>query len=253
MTIRHGKDAATAEATAVATAYAGLRRDIIAGIRRPGERMRIERVRLLYEVGPTPMREALQRLTAEGLVVAHGGRGFQVAPLSAAEFVDLNVARTEVELAALRLSLAHGDERWEANVVAAGYLLERADRLLAGNDSAAAIDRWEEANRAFHTALVAACPSRTLLEVRAAINDKCERYRRATLLQVGARRDIHDEHRSIMQSVLDRDLPVACERLRTHFQNTVSQLQEWLADEAIRPARRSRARPPAAAIAASTR
>ena len=63
------------------TAYARLRNDIIIGARAPGERLRIEKLKAIYAIGPTPLREAMQKLAQDGLVVSEGNRGFTVAPL----------------------------------------------------------------------------------------------------------------------------------------------------------------------------
>ena len=78
-----------------------LRHDIIHGTRAPEERLRIEKLKMIYAIGPTPLREALQMLVAEGLVLTEGNRGFTVAPLDYDEFLDLNIARTAIERAAL--------------------------------------------------------------------------------------------------------------------------------------------------------
>ena len=83
--------------TLAQAAYRALRIDIIRGIRPPGERLRIEKLRTLYAVGPTPLREALQMLATDGLVLAEGNRGFTVAPLDNTEIEDLNIARTAIE------------------------------------------------------------------------------------------------------------------------------------------------------------
>ena len=78
-------------------AYRQLRVDIIRGIRAPEERLRLEMLKTVYGIGPTPLREALQKLSADGLIIFEGNRGFMVAPLSVEEFEDLNTARTALE------------------------------------------------------------------------------------------------------------------------------------------------------------
>ena len=148
--------------TLTETAYRRLRHDIIAGIRRPGERLRLERLRGIYDIGPTPMREALQKLSVDGLVLSEGNRGFTVAPLDPREFEDLNVARTAIEKEALRLSISRGGADWEARVVAAAYLMAKWDAKL-GKGAGAVPDAWERANAEFHLALVSACGSNWLL------------------------------------------------------------------------------------------
>lgn len=203
-------------------AYRAIRNDIIRGVRPPGERLRIEKLKQIYEIGPTPIREALQRLNAEGLVLSEGNRGFTVAPLDPAEFHDLNVARTEVEIAALKRSLNLGDGAWEARVVAASYIMKKEDALLAAQASVP--DSWERANAAFHAAMVDACGSRWLLRTRDTLQDLCERYRRASVRRYRGERDLAGEHAAITEAVLARDVERACELTRRHFELTAKSL-----------------------------
>ena len=147
------------------TAYAMIHQDIISGVRPPEERLRIERLSRLYGIGPTPLREALQRLAADGLVIATGNRGFSVAPLEPEEFADLNTARTVLEEQMLRMAIAKGDSVWESRVVAAAYRLAKVDTRLRTGDADLMAD-WEAANREFHLTTVAACGSKWLLHVR---------------------------------------------------------------------------------------
>ncbi len=204
-------------------AYRALRRDILRGVRQPGERLRIERLRGLYGIGPTPLREALQKLGAEQLVTVEGNRGFTVAPLDFADFDDLNTARSAVESAALRLSLTHGRDAWEAGVVAAAYLLRKEDRALHAS-SAGVPDAWEAANRAFHAATVAACGSTWLLRVREGLHDQSERYRRASVYQRQGSRDLAREHAEIAEAVLAREIARACRLVDDHFALTATSL-----------------------------
>lgn len=208
--------------TLAQTAYRTIRRDIISGVRPPGERLQIERLKQIYDIGPTPLREALQKLSVEQLVLFEGNRGFSVAPLDAAEFHDLNIARTEVETAALRRSLSLGDGAWEARVVAASYTMKKADAALPGRDDVP--DAWERANAAFHTAMVDACGSHWLLRTRSMLQDLCERYRRASVRDKSVGRDLAAEHAAIADAVLDRDADRACELTARHFQLTAVNL-----------------------------
>ncbi|PQO24899.1 GntR family transcriptional regulator [Rhodobacteraceae bacterium WD3A24] len=212
-------------ATLTEAAYEALRIDIIRGARAPGERLRIERLKQLYEVGPTPLREALQRLSADGLVVANGNRGFSVVTLDIAEFDDINIARTAVETEALRLSIANGDDAWEAGIVSAAYRMEKADAELAASGSET-LDRWEETNDAFHHAMVAACGSNWLLRIRKNLHDQCERYRRASVYLRRGDRNLRSEHKAIAEAVLARDTERACALTQAHYARTASNLAE---------------------------
>ncbi len=204
-------------------AYRVLRRDIIHGGRPPGERLRIERLKALYAIGPTPLREALQKLSQDGLVVSEGNRGFAVAPLDPAEFADLNTARTALEKGAIRLSLARGDDAWEARVVAASYLMRKEDTGLARSEGEVS-ESWIRANAEFHLAIVSACGSRWLLKVRAGLMDLCERHRLAAVGRGRGARDLAAEHAAIAEAALARDADRAGALTEAHFARTADAL-----------------------------
>lgn len=211
--------------TLAQAAYRALRIDIIRGVRQPGERLRIEKLKTIYRTGPTPLREALQKLSADRLVFNEGNRGFTVAPLDPAEFADVNTARIAVEKEALRLSIDKGGDEWEAGIVAVSYIMRKEDEaLLAARDHVP--DSWERANTAFHSAMVAACGSRWLLKIRADLHDLCERYRRASVYHKLGSRDLHAEHQGIAEAVLARDADRACALTEQHFNLTAASLAE---------------------------
>lgn len=214
--------------TLAEAAYAALRADIISGALPGGARLRIERLSARYGVGPTPLREALQRLCAVGLALAQGNRGFAVAPLRIEEFHDLTTARIAVEKEALRLSLARGGEDWQADVAAAAWRLARRDAALKTGD-ATAFEAWEAANAAFHAATVAACGSTWLLRVRAQLSEQGERYRRASVALPNAHRDLAAEHAAIAAAVLERDVEGVCALIERHFGETARLLEAEMA------------------------
>ena len=206
-----------------------LRRDIISGAHRPGEKLRIEHLKKYYSIGPTPLREALQRLSADGLVIAIGNRGFTVAPLDAEELRDLNIARTALEIQAVRLSIENGDADWEAAVVGAAYRLSKSDALLKtkGDD---VLDDWVRANEAFHLATVTACDSQWLLRMRDTLNAQYERYRRASVTVQRQDRELAKEHQGILDAVTARDADRACRLVGEHFNVTTGTLIGELSD-----------------------
>ena len=218
------------ESTAVETVYASIKGDILAGRRHPGEKLRIERMRGIYGVGPTPLRETLQRLTAEGLVVAHSGRGFSGLPeLSLGEFIDLNMARIEVELAALRagdsgMVMSTGNRGlWRMPIACSGLTMRW--RMVRRS-------RWRIGSRPtgnFTRRWFSACPSATLLQMRDDLNDKCARYRRAALSRSYASRDLGGEHKAIAEAVLGHDVEAGCALLRQHYDRTLDLLKESFA------------------------
>ena len=170
-------------------------------------------------MGASTIREALSLLSADALVVVEGQRGFRVSELSADDLEDLSNARLLLESHALRQSIAHGDDDWEAGVVAAYHRLSRAtQRLRDGVDGA--FDEWETRNREFHEALVSRCNSSWILSMLETLNRHSERYRRAALA-ANTPRDVQGEHTALMDAALARDADRAVAILGEHVMTTV--------------------------------
>lgn len=70
-------------ATLASQTYERLRQDIVGAHFAPGQKLGTRQLSERYEVGLAPLREALTRLSREGLVVQHDRRGFAVPNLAA--------------------------------------------------------------------------------------------------------------------------------------------------------------------------
>jgi DNA-binding GntR family transcriptional regulator len=213
------------DSTFVEAAYRRLRRDIVTGVRGPGEHLGVEYLKSIYSLGIGPMREALQRLTVDGLVVQKSQKGFAVAPLTLEELRDVTEARICVEVHALAGSMKLGDDHWEALVVGLAYRHEKYDRrVMAGEDC---LEEWENSNRAFHNALGSACRSKWILRMRDLLFDQHERYRRASITLRHPGRDFVQEHMDIREAALARDIPRASELLQRHIELTARGFELW--------------------------
>jgi DNA-binding GntR family transcriptional regulator len=200
-------------------AYERIRSDLLACRLKPGERLRINDLCSALDVSLSAVREALSRLSAEGLVVAEPQRGFRVAPISGAELRDMTAVRIEIEAKCLARAITAGDIAWEERVVAAHHRLVRTPEREAG-DADRLSDDWSDAHAGFHRALVAACDSPILLELREILYARSERYRRLSVPLSRNTRVIKREHEDIMQAVLARDSDRAVALLETHLQLT---------------------------------
>ena len=212
-------------------AYTLLRRDILEGRLAGGERLKMQSLRQRYELGATPLREALSRLSSEGLAVLEQQRGFRVAPIGLADLEDLSDMRLMLEVEAMRRAVARGDDHWEGAIVSAFHKLGRLEAQ-AAQGVVPDPDVWEARNREFHDALVAAAGSPWLLRTRGLLYDLHERYRRLSRARFGAgsRWDVHEEHRAIMQAVIDRDADGAAVLLQEHIGKTVDVIRAHLAE-----------------------
>ncbi|MDE3078502.1 MAG: GntR family transcriptional regulator [Paracoccaceae bacterium] len=199
-------------------AHAQIRHDIIFGHLKPGEKLRLDQMRSRYGVSVSTLRETLNRLAAEGFVLAEGQRGFEVAPVSAENLHDIATLRTLLECHALALSFAAGGIDWEAGLVAAHHKLHQMElRMMAGDHSVK--EEWKRYDWEFHRALIAACGSRELVAVHSSVFDKYLRYQMRVLTfrgETAAR-----EHRELLAAAMDRDAARAQEILRAHIDGGV--------------------------------
>lgn len=200
-------------------AYRRIKKDILFGDLAPGLRLKLGDLKEGYGVSISTLRELLNRLTSEGLVVAEGARGFEVAPISADNLKELANLRQLLECHALQQSFALGDMDWEGRVVAAHHKLATMEsRILTGDRSGLEILKqydWE-----FHYALLSACGSPVLLDAHAAVFDKYLRY---LMIAVIFRGEIAaQEHRQLLDCALNRDAPSAKGILVKHIQDCVT-------------------------------
>src|SRR5262245_53849803 len=109
-------------------AYRRIRSDIIFAKLRPGQKLRLEALKEEYGVSVSTLREILSRLSSEGLVLAEGRRGFEVADVSAEDLKGLAGLRLLLECHAMEQSFANGDMEWEGRVVSAHHKLAATER-----------------------------------------------------------------------------------------------------------------------------
>ncbi|RBP02876.1 GntR family transcriptional regulator [Roseiarcus fermentans] len=200
--------------------FDALRADILACRILPGSKLRINDIAATSEVSLGAVREALSRLGAEDLVIAESQKGYRVAPLSVEDLQDLTEARVEIEGAALARSIARGDLDWETNLVAAWHRLSRISER-EEDDRGLPTDQWALAHGAFHEALVKACGSAKLLQIRSQLYQQTERYRRYSGV-VDRDRDVAGEHRRIFDAAIARDGAEAAKAISEHLRATAA-------------------------------
>lgn len=205
-----------------------IRTDILEGVLAPGQPLRMAALQSDYDVGNTPLREALFHLASEGLVELNSRRGFRVAPMSVEELVEITEVRKWLERLALRESLAHGDANWEARVLSAFHVMSRVSQTEAN---------WDGLNRAFHEAIVSECRLSILHKFRRHLYDLTSRYRKMAWRIADtpdAELDLA-EHRQILDAVLKRDFDKSAALLDRHFDSLVHIILRILAPASKAP------------------
>jgi DNA-binding GntR family transcriptional regulator len=213
-------DAHKPTGTLASSVYQQLRTDILKGRFEPGSKLRLQHLARQYSVGNSPLREALNRLSSNGLVTREENRGFRVSTASIAELEELIRTRCMLEKTALSESIKHGDAAWEERVVIAFHRLSRLEEG-AEKQRHHRTAEWETAHSDYHVALLSACGSNILLDFCRRLHEQTLRYR--SLVEVVEYRDIHEcsEHRKIQEAVLDRDTDRAIDMLHAHYSVTL--------------------------------
>lgn len=202
-------------------AYLKLRSDIITGRIPPGERLKIDTLKVGLDTGASPVREALSLLTSDQLVERLDQRGFRVAKTSRAQFQEILNLRCNLEDLALRDSLAHSDRAWEEELVLAHHHMTQASR---GD-----LEVFEAQHKHFHMALLGACQSPILLRFCGQLYDLNVRYRYLAGKSKGyGRRDVQAEHRAILDAAVIRDVEKVCSSLMNHYLKTGAFLAELI-------------------------
>ena len=214
----HAMNGATS-ANLTQSAYAGLRADLLACRILPGKKLKIQDLCDRFSVSLGAIREALSRLTSEGLVTAEPQRGFRAAPISAADLADLTMVRVEIDTLCLKRAIARGDVDWEARLIAAAHSLARTPER-EPEDQARTNEEWAAAHASFHFALIDGCGSPWLIQLHTQLYAQSERYRRLSVPFAGRRRNVNKEHNAIVKAALARDTETAVSLLAAHFERT---------------------------------
>lgn len=223
-----------------------MRRDILAGRLKPGQRLMFPDLCERYGASVGVTREALTWLAEQGLVRAQAHQGRIVTPLSRDDLQDLATARVTVEPLVLRSSIANRDLEWEARVVASHHVMVGTFRRMNDPEAQRDIERdemddlWAAAHAAFHEALFSACQNRRLIGITRSLAEEAALYRRwsDTLAEP---RDIMAEHNGLLEAALAGDTELAAERLREHIMRTASALIIYAGDDSERTVKKEKA------------
>jgi GntR family transcriptional regulator, carbon starvation induced regulator len=220
-------DTQTGGETLHARVLAQIRVDIVKCRLMPNERLTLEALRDQYQAGFSPLREALMRLAAEGLVQLTQNKGFRVAAVSRHSLFDLMQSRIDIESIVLRRSIENGGVDWEADLLAAFHRLSKQSKLARGQADTISSE-WSKMHRAFHRALIAACNSQIMLSICESLFEKAERYMALAILSKLAPRNDLAEHEQIMRAVLARNVSRAVTLNREHIERTFNKVAKSL-------------------------
>lgn len=192
--------------------YTQLRHDISQGVYPPGP-IHLKPIAERFSVSVVPVREALRRLEAEGLVSFDGKRRIVINALNEKELDEIFAMRGELESLALRRAAPRlaGDE---ARLAKLEELIEQMD------DQEGDPGKWRDINREFHALLYEAAEMPRLWSVVSSLWVASEPYLRVYVTAVDSLRSAQDQHREILRHVRAGDADHAELILRDHLADT---------------------------------
>ena len=203
--------------TRASTAYYKIKEDILIGKLQPGHKLRLETLKAHYIVGNSPLREALNRLLSNGMVVREENKGFRVSEVSIDEFKDIIKNRCWFEEIALRESIKNANNEYDEEIVLAVHRLSRANK----ND----INAYEKLRRDFHASILSTCNSNLLILHCQQLYEQTLRYQ--NLLPTTDHEIEIENYKSILDSILSRNEQKALDTLLS----TYKQLNQKLISE----------------------
>ncbi|OIQ70143.1 HTH-type transcriptional regulator McbR [mine drainage metagenome] len=214
-----------------------LRAEILSGALAPGDKLNLDRLRERLDISLAPVREAMTRLAADGLVEVEDQRGYRVAPISRANLDEVTRLRCELEPLALAQAITHATLDWEAAILSALHRLSRTPRTPNA-------EAWETAHTEFHLTLIGGCGMPLLIGFCTKLRLLNDRYRRLSFA-LAPESDIAGEHQAIAEAAVARDAPKACDLLARHITRTGTRLSDALAARLADPSRTARNGEPA--------
>lgn len=196
-----------------------LRDRILAGQYAPGSPLLQDTIAAEFGVSKIPVREALVQLQGEGLVDIFAHRGFQVRPISAAEFSEVFQLRLEIEPAAVAAGARKASPHDRA---AARTALDRLNESLAAGDLA----NSGNLNRAFHLALIVPRRQPVTTEILSRLHTLSQRYVQMHLSPRGRVKRAIREHAALYQAWANGKLREASALTLAHIESTRKDLAE---------------------------
>ncbi len=197
--------------------YIQLRKAILSGPIRPGTVLVQEQLAEQLGISRTPVRDALDRLASEGLVIRSPGGRIHVAPFSIEELQDKYMVRRALEVLALRLAAPN----------LAGAPLARLKALVDSMRQDIADGNAQlvaQGGTAFHDTIFAACGNTYLRQLLTSLNESIRRYRHAAIDIPGRAAETLREHHRIYECLAAGDIAAAQDAMEEHIARSQQRL-----------------------------
>lgn len=224
-----GSELAIARRSLPDAIYLVLRDEILSGTHPPGDALRQEPLAKRFDVSRIPIREALNRLQADGLVQLRPRRGYVVASLDLEEIKEIFELRMVLEEHIGRIATMRRNEKDVRDV---RRIVEAMEQVKINHQDD--VVSWSKLNRKFHTRLCEASGRRHFYNVTNAFRDMVERYIRMELTMTGDLGEAQREHREIVDAFAQGDAKLVGQLSAQHCEHTAKRLISALEAREIR-------------------
>jgi DNA-binding GntR family transcriptional regulator len=200
-------------------AYENIKRDIITCIFEPGSQIAQPKLAERYEIGMTPIREALKRLSQEGLVESVPRYGYIVSQITFSSIVEIYEVRMILESSTVRLAAERASqEQLEAIVKLQDFKIIPKDRenylLFLGR------------NASLHLQIAETTGNKQLFRMIKRFHDSTTRFFHYGLKLYESSEDMRQEHVQIAGALFERDADLAERLMRDHISHAQSRVVE---------------------------
>ena len=200
--------------------------DILTGELKPGQKLVVAELKQKYNVGASPIREALVQLSWSKYVKLEPQKGCWVAPVCKKELNDLYESLRVVSSVLLKKAILAGDESWELDVLTSYHKLSRLSF-----DETFCWKEWEERHHQLYVSLLEGADSKNMFEFFGDLINQIKRYRYFAMQAVSSEKDALfniDEHEMIMKLVLAKNSEEAMDLLDKHLLSSMQRIETVL-------------------------
>lgn len=204
--------------------FTTLKKAIIKGELQPGDRLMELQLAERMGVSRTPIREAIHKLSREGLVTLIPRKGAEVAGMSEKLLKDVLEIRKDLEILAFRLAYENidADELSE--------LCKRRDEFEQAVEEDDIL-KMVDADERFHLVIYEAACNSKLADILNNLKESVYRYRLEYLKDTAYRKRLEKEHRSLVESLQKKDLKKGLSVVESHIENQKKAVLERIAQD----------------------
>jgi GntR family transcriptional regulator, rspAB operon transcriptional repressor len=208
-------------ATASSKIYADLRSELVSLARRPGEAISEAEIALSYGISRTPVREAILKLSDEGLLEIFPQSGIIVSRIPLAELPEAIIIRKALEETTARLA---AERATASQILALHAILERQREADAARDG----DAFHAADEAFHLTIAEIARHPGIWKLIQQVKVHVDRYRLLTLPQTGRIAEVITQHEKIVAAIAAHDPTAARLAMDRHLENLLDNIDTTL-------------------------